>query len=142
MHSLSLFTSIGGRTGIEDPMEKPGVCALPGTCKQLDVGQTGQRVGAGASRTHRQGSRCEGHCYCVQAAAEILGRVKGESVAMLVHHSRNSAQKQWDETLVLALGGMGRLLRAHLALLARMPALPQARAWLRLRRPSHVSWQG
>ena len=63
-----------------------------------------------------------------QAAAEILGRVRGESVAMLVHHSRNSAQKQWDETLVLALGGMGRLLRAHLPLVARMPAFPQARA--------------
>jgi hypothetical protein len=46
---------------------------------------------------------------------------------MLVHHSRNSAQKQWDETLVLALGGMGRLLRAHLPLLSRMPAFPQAR---------------
>ena len=64
----------------------------------------------------------------MQAAAEILGRVKGESVSMLVHHSRNSAQKQWDETLVLALGGMGRLLRAHLPLLARMPAFTQVRA--------------
>jgi len=53
--------------------------------------------------------------------------VRGESVPMLVHHSRNSAQKQWDETLVLALGGMGRLLRAHLPLLSRMPAFPQAR---------------
>ncbi|KAK9834027.1 hypothetical protein WJX81_004391 [Elliptochloris bilobata] len=60
-----------------------------------------------------------------EAAAEILGRVRGESVPMLVHHSRNSAQKQWDETLVLALGGMGRLLRAHLPLLAHMPAFSQ-----------------
>ena len=33
---------------------------------------------------------------------------------MLVHHSRNTAQKQWDETLVLSLNGMGRLLRTHL----------------------------
>jgi hypothetical protein len=39
---------------------------------------------------------------------------------MLVHHSRNSAQKQWDETLVLALQGMGRLLRAHLPIVAAM----------------------
>ena len=44
----------------------------------------------------------------------MLGKLRGESVKMLVHHSRNSEQKQWDETLVLALSGMGRLLRAHL----------------------------
>ena len=42
----------------------------------------------------------------MQAAAEILGRRKGEQMAMLVHHSRNSVQKQWEETLVLALSGM------------------------------------
>lgn len=45
---------------------------------------------------------------------EVLGKLRGESVKMLVHHSRNSEQKQWDETLVLALSGTGRLLRAHL----------------------------
>ena len=44
---------------------------------------------------------------------------------MLMHHSRNSEQKQWDETLVLALSGMGRLLRAHLPLLVPMQAFPQ-----------------
>jgi hypothetical protein len=60
-----------------------------------------------------------------QAAAEILGRVRGERVAMLVHHSRNSVQKQWDETLVLALGGMARILRAHLPLLVPMPGFAQ-----------------
>ncbi len=47
------------------------------------------------------------------------------SVKMLMHHSRNSEQKQWDETLVLALSGMGRLLRAHLPLLVPMQAFPQ-----------------
>ena len=82
----------------------------------------------GACREYCQEVQFDG--LCAQAAAEILGRVKGESVAMLVHHSRNSAQKQWDATLVLALGGMGRLLRAHLPLVSRMPALPQARACL------------
>lgn len=61
----------------------------------------------------------------VQAQAEILGKVKGQSVAMLVHHSRNSEQKQWDETLVLALSGIGRLLRLHLLLIASMEAFPQ-----------------
>jgi len=43
---------------------------------------------------------------------------------MLVHHSRNSAQKQWDETLVLALQGMGRLLRAHLPVLVKLEGFP------------------
>ena len=61
----------------------------------------------------------------VQATAEILGKVRGEHVAMLVHHSRNSVQKQWDETLVLALGGMARILRAHLPTLVPMPGFSQ-----------------
>lgn len=39
---------------------------------------------------------------------------------MLVHHSRNSAQKQWDETLVLVLTGMGRLLRTYLPALVAL----------------------
>ncbi|KAK9811035.1 hypothetical protein WJX73_008056 [Symbiochloris irregularis] len=60
-----------------------------------------------------------------EAQAEILGKSKGEEVAMLVHHSRNSEQKQWDETLVLAISGMGRLLRQHLPLLRGMEAFPQ-----------------
>ena len=55
----------------------------------------------------------------------MLGRLRGVSVKMLMHHSRNSEQKQWDETLVLALSGMGRLLRAHLPLLVPMQAFPQ-----------------
>lgn len=46
-------------------------------------------------------------------------------MAMLVHHSRNSVQKQWEETLVLALSGMGRILRAHLPVLVAMPGFSQ-----------------
>lgn len=46
-------------------------------------------------------------------------------MAMLVHHSRNSVQKQWEETLVLALGGMARILRAHLPVLVDMPGFSQ-----------------
>ncbi len=30
----------------------------------------------------------------LQAQAEVLGKLQGESVKMLVHHSRNSEQKQ------------------------------------------------
>ena len=63
----------------------------------------------------------------MQNQAEILGKVKGKSVPMVMHHSRNSQQKAWDETLVLALAGMGRLLRGHLPVLVTMPAFPQAR---------------
>ena len=46
-----------------------------------------------------------------------LGMRGGKPVHMLVHHSRNTAQKQWDETLVLVLGGMSRLLRPFLPFL-------------------------
>lgn len=31
---------------------------------------------------------------------------------MLMHHSRNTEQKQWDETLVLVLAGLTKV-RAH-----------------------------
>ncbi|XVE62867.1 hypothetical protein DITRI_Ditri06bG0154300 [Diplodiscus trichospermus] len=41
-----------------------------------------------------------------------LGIRGGKAVHMLIHHSRNTAQKQWDETLVLVLGGISRLLRS------------------------------
>ena len=47
---------------------------------------------------------------------------------MLVHHSRNSVQKQWEETLVLALSGMARILRAHLPVLVDMPGFSQVTA--------------
>ncbi len=70
----------------------------------------------------RQGST--GRCV-TQAAVEILGKRRGEQMAMLVHHSRNSVQKQWEETLVLALSGMGRILRAHLPVLVGIPGFSQ-----------------
>ncbi|XP_024032545.1 protein MON2 homolog, partial [Morus notabilis] len=41
-----------------------------------------------------------------------LGTRGGKAVHMLIHHSRNTAQKQWDETLVLILGGIARILRS------------------------------
>lgn len=42
-----------------------------------------------------------------------LGTHGGKAVHMLIHHSRNTAQKQWDETLVLVLGGISRILRSY-----------------------------
>ncbi|GAV64231.1 Sec7_N domain-containing protein [Cephalotus follicularis] len=41
-----------------------------------------------------------------------IGTRGGKAIHMLIHHSRNTAQKQWDETLVLVLGGIARLLRS------------------------------
>eukprot|EP00854_Cymbomonas_tetramitiformis_P009322 gene9322-11047_t len=49
-----------------------------------------------------------------------LGREKGRAVMMLVHHSRNTEQKQWDETLVLSLNGTGRLLRTYMPVLTTL----------------------
>ncbi|XP_068649645.1 uncharacterized protein [Aristolochia californica] len=46
-----------------------------------------------------------------------LGIRGGKAVHMLIHHSRNTAQKQWDETLVLVLGGITRILRSFFPLL-------------------------
>lgn len=46
-----------------------------------------------------------------------LGVRGGKAVHMLIHHSRNTAQKQWDETLVLVFGGIARILRTFFPLL-------------------------
>ncbi|KAG2443720.1 hypothetical protein HXX76_002066 [Chlamydomonas incerta] len=63
-----------------------------------------------------------------EAAAVELGKERGgRSVVMLVHHSRNSEQKQWDETLVLALAGAGKVLRSYLPLLSGLDVW--GRAW-------------
>eukprot|EP00898_Chlorokybus_atmophyticus_P001167 jgi/Chlat1/2050/Chrsp17S02524 len=55
-----------------------------------------------------------------------LGREKGRAVMMLVHHSRNSEQKQWDETVVLALKGIAKLLRTYFALLLSIDGFDMA----------------
>ncbi|CAI5535817.1 unnamed protein product, partial [Closterium sp. Naga37s-1] len=55
-----------------------------------------------------------------EAPGTEIGRQGGRSVMMLVHHSRNTAQKQWDETLVMALNGLARLIRAFFPLLHTM----------------------
>jgi hypothetical protein len=51
----------------------------------------------------------------------VLGSSRGQQVRMVVHHSRNTEQKQWDETTVLALAGMGRIMRAHLPAVMALP---------------------
>lgn len=50
-----------------------------------------------------------------QADQALLGKSGGEAVRLVVHHTHNSEAKQWDETVVLALSGTARLLKAHLS---------------------------
>eukprot|EP00897_Mesotaenium_endlicherianum_P010459 jgi/Mesen1/9441/ME000626S08699 len=59
-----------------------------------------------------------------------LGKSAGKSVHMLVHHSRNTAQKQWDETLVMVFNGMSRLFKSFFPLLQAMEGFKQAWASL------------
>lgn len=59
----------------------------------------------------------------------VLGQSRGKEVRVMVHHSRNSEQKQWDETVVIALGGMARLLRAHLPAIVGMDRVAGGAAW-------------
>ena len=47
--------------------------------------------------------------------------VKRSSVVIMLHHSRNTASKQWEETLALCLGGLARVLRVQLATAAKTP---------------------
>ncbi len=42
---------------------------------------------------------------------------------MLMHHSRNTEQKQWEETLTLTLAGVTKVLRSLL------PSLVQMEGW-------------
>ncbi|XP_026446495.1 protein MON2 homolog isoform X1 [Papaver somniferum] len=49
-----------------------------------------------------------------------LGVRGGKAIHMLIHHSRNTAQKQWDETIVLVLGGIARILRSFFPFLKNL----------------------
>jgi hypothetical protein len=52
---------------------------------------------------------------CADEAAKVVGTVSGAQLGggkqMVVHHSRDTAEKQWNETRVAALRGMVRILR-------------------------------
>ena len=48
------------------------------------------------------------------------GGERKTEVKMLVHHSRNTESKRWNETLVAALGGFARFARASFARLERL----------------------
>mmetsp|Transcript_36860 Transcript_36860/g.91766 ORF Transcript_36860/g.91766 Transcript_36860/m.91766 type:complete len:2107 (+) Transcript_36860:60-6380(+) len=79
-------------------------------------------------------------CASVSRAAELaspdaisapeLGRVGGQPVLLQLHHSRDTARKQWDEARVLALRAVTRVVRTHLTLLKGRPRFAQAWAHL------------
>ena len=73
---------------------------------------------------------CAGRSCKQQTSVVFLAAAGGRSVLMLVHHSRNSEQKQWEETLVLALVGATKVLRSHLAVLSSLDVWSQAWAEL------------
>ena len=71
-----------------------------------------------------------------KAASQIMGEGGGSLTARLkkgpkvvMHHSRDTAQKQWAETRVLTMQGLGRLHRAFLRSLRSRPWYP--RLWTR-----------
>ena len=49
-----------------------------------------------------------------------LGKQGGRSVKLLVHHSRNSVQKQWNETVLISYGGLTRIVRTFAPLLSKL----------------------
>ena len=67
----------------------------------------------------------------LEDVAEQLGTDEhGQPVLSMVHHSRNTASKQWDETWVLALTSVTRLFRTFLPLLQqRLPPARFEQAW-------------
>jgi hypothetical protein len=72
-----------------------------------------------------------------QPVAKPLGREGGVPVLMLLHHSRDTASKQWDETWVLLLRLSARLIRSFLPTLRQRPRFD--RAWGQLLAFGHES---
>ncbi|GAM18604.1 hypothetical protein SAMD00019534_017790 [Acytostelium subglobosum LB1] len=68
--------------------------------------------------------------YSVQADKERIDSDLGGGVMLLVHHSRNTAQKQWDETQVLPLGRLIILFKTYFETLSQLPTF--VKAWDRL----------
>ncbi len=70
-----------------------------------------------------QGSGCGAAADGHAAARRCRRCAGGKVVTLLVHHSRNTEQKQWEETLTLSLAGATKVLRALL------PAVVQLDGW-------------
>ena len=46
-----------------------------------------------------------------------LGKENGLEVEMMVHHSKNTKQKLWVESLILLLSNLGKFFRTHMLVL-------------------------
>ena len=61
-----------------------------------------------------------------------LGKQGGKTVKLLVHHSRNNAQKQWDETIVLSFSGFSRLLKSFFSTLIELESFDELwKQWIK-----------
>lgn len=62
-----------------------------------------------------------------EAKPTVIGKDQdGKRVEMIVHHSRNSERKQWDESLVLTFNGLGKVLRTSLPQLVSLHNFSEA----------------
>ncbi|KAK5574547.1 hypothetical protein RB653_009800 [Dictyostelium firmibasis] len=64
--------------------------------------------------------------FSEKADQERIDSDLGGGVMLLVHHSRNTAQKQWDETQVLSIGGMVRIFKTFFEQLFALPTFDAA----------------
>jgi hypothetical protein len=63
----------------------------------------------------------------------FAGKQGGKTVKLLVHHSRNNAQKQWDETIVLSFSGLSRLIKTFFSTLSQLQSFADLWSqWLKL----------
>ena len=60
------------------------------------------------------GSASQSESYGVNSTALGKDKTSGKAVMMLVHYSRDTAEKQWDETRVYALQGSGRVMKGFI----------------------------
>ena len=65
----------------------------------------------------------QANCASSESSAQKLGTEGGKDVLMMMHHSRDTAAKQWSETWVLALGSVARVYRSFLHQLMRRKRL-------------------
>ena len=68
----------------------------------------------------------QANCASSESSAQKLGTEGGKDVLMMMHHSRDTAAKQWSETWVLALGSVARVYRSFLHQLMRRKRFGQA----------------
>ncbi|KYR02000.1 hypothetical protein DLAC_00793 [Tieghemostelium lacteum] len=64
--------------------------------------------------------------FSEKADQERIDSDLGGGVMLLVHHSRNTSQKQWDETQVLSISGLVRVFTTFFEVLSTLPSFKKA----------------